>query len=365
MPSVLQRLSRASRFLIAALALTGALHAQTPEAVKLRETSERFQAAYDAKNWSEAIELGTQLALLEPGAPGHPYNLACVCALKGDGASALGHLETSVKLGWADVQLLGQDPDLASLRGLPGFERVLDAARANYAAVVAGFGARVDAAPPLFVFPMRSSAVEPVPLIVALHPYGSTAEWMAEWWKPVAEELGAVLVLPRAVLPFGGGFQWGEAEQANVVVERALAVLAKELEAREIQSDPKRTLLTGFSQGGYMALNLSRHRARDFTTVLAIAGRYAPEAILPAIEGVVDPYVILLVGEEDRELDSNRQADLDLAKRGVGHLLRTYPRVGHAFPPDHVGELASILREHWQLRAITPAGAEVPPAKRY
>lgn len=49
------------------------------------------------------------------------YNLACSLALTGATALALDALERAVALGYADVDQMEADDDLASLRGLPRF----------------------------------------------------------------------------------------------------------------------------------------------------------------------------------------------------------------------------------------------------
>ena len=53
------------------------------------------------------------------------YNIACVFALLGEDARAIGLLERAVELGWRDRSWMETDSDLASLRGTPRFEALL------------------------------------------------------------------------------------------------------------------------------------------------------------------------------------------------------------------------------------------------
>jgi serine/threonine protein kinase/tetratricopeptide (TPR) repeat protein len=60
------------------------------------------------------------------------YNLGCVSATSGDKREALEWLGTAIEGGFGDVDVMGKDPDLASLRGTPEYDRLFAAARSNY-----------------------------------------------------------------------------------------------------------------------------------------------------------------------------------------------------------------------------------------
>jgi hypothetical protein len=59
------------------------------------------------------------------------YNLACAQALQGKADAALASLAKAVDRGWIDVKHLQEDPDLDSLRALPRFEEIVQAAEAK------------------------------------------------------------------------------------------------------------------------------------------------------------------------------------------------------------------------------------------
>jgi hypothetical protein len=73
----------------------------------------------------------TTLGTGHPQTLGSLYNLACVQALLGDLTAAKASLRAAVDAGFAEVDLLEQDPDLASLRGDPEAADLIAAARAN------------------------------------------------------------------------------------------------------------------------------------------------------------------------------------------------------------------------------------------
>ncbi|MGH2670929.1 MAG: tetratricopeptide repeat protein, partial [bacterium] len=68
---------------------------------------------------------------------GHPetlrslYAMACGAALQGARPEALRYLREGVDHGYSDVKSLLEDSDLVSLRGDPGFEKILATARVN------------------------------------------------------------------------------------------------------------------------------------------------------------------------------------------------------------------------------------------
>jgi len=75
---------------------------------------------------------GRAREILEDGLRVHPeagalyYNLACVEALSGSNDQALSYLEAAMRRGFRDREAIDGDHDLAGIRGLPEFHRLVN-----------------------------------------------------------------------------------------------------------------------------------------------------------------------------------------------------------------------------------------------
>jgi len=72
-----------------------------------------------------ALQVDLRLARLRSKCPEVFYNLACSYALLNQVAPAVEALENAVELGFADLDYLLSDPDLASIRAHPLFQRLI------------------------------------------------------------------------------------------------------------------------------------------------------------------------------------------------------------------------------------------------
>jgi hypothetical protein len=90
----------------------------------LAQDEAQLAALAQAGDFARARTLIAQLIDREPREPRHRYNLACAEARLGFRELALDSLETSVRLGFKDRDLLLTDEDLAALRDLPRFQAV-------------------------------------------------------------------------------------------------------------------------------------------------------------------------------------------------------------------------------------------------
>ncbi len=304
---------------------------QTPEGAKLMQ---EMVTAYQAKEYDKAIEIGDRLVALEKTNPTHPYNMACLWALKGDSDKAVTWLGRSVELGFSDLNLLRSDPDLASIRETAGYKQA-EAKMANKFEF--NFEKAAAASKPIVVVPDGIDK-EKAKVIVALHPYGGTAEWIVEKWQKVAAEAGAVLVAPRAVRKVEGrdGFSWGVTDEADVLLKNALQALASEHKIK-----PDKMVLTGFSQGAFMTFNLGLKHADKFCGLIPVAGRYSSREAELA-EGT-SLRIYMMVGAKDRAVSTNRRAKDTFTEAGVPCELVVYEGLGHAFPEDHEAELKKAV----------------------
>ena len=75
--------------------------------------------------YHRALQVDVRLAALRPKSPTVLYNLACTYALLNQTRKALCALKRASDLGFSDVLLMLDDPDLESLRNHPGFEVIL------------------------------------------------------------------------------------------------------------------------------------------------------------------------------------------------------------------------------------------------
>jgi len=300
----------------------------------------QWQAAFDKHDLDQAIQIGLDLAQRKPADPQPAFDLARTYARAGDRQNALGWLTRSAERGFSHVSTLLRDEDLDDLLKREEYLAVLDRVRRNSAADLEKFKARADGAKILTVLPPNLDKAVPAPLIIALHGYGSNAQDMADTWREAAAKIGAVLIAPQALERAGSGFSWGVVEQGEFLVLHAI-----EKARAENNIDPKRIVVTGFSQGGAMTYTLAIRHSELFAGAIPVAGYYEhPVDPIPAQPTAKMPRFVIMVGEKDEPVAVNREAAKRLEAIGAPVQLRIYPNLGHRFPPDRQNEMDSALK---------------------
>ena len=138
-----------------------------------------------------------------------------------------------------------------------------------------------------------------------------------------------------------GGYSWGQPEEAEVIVNSAIKRVSEKYNV-----DADRIVLTGFSQGGHMAFFIGLNNTKKFRGIVPVAGSYSPGfASLIETASRAKTRYYLMVGGDDRALESNRQAEKDLSAAGIGVTLTVFPNLGHRFPENRAEELGKALRE--------------------
>jgi predicted esterase len=147
----------------------------------------------------------------------------------------------------------------------------------------------------------------PRPVVVFLHGQGGTPSGWQAFLQPVADELGVVLLLPKSDEPIG----WGIGADDRVL-EEALARLRAEVEV-----DPARLGIAGFSAGAAYAIEYAYSTRSPFVAVFAHSSPY--RTVVRLADPVGPPPLRLHYGTGD----FNYQSDVDgmlttmLAGRGV------------------------------------------------
>ena len=168
--------------------------------------------------------------------------------------------------------------------------------------------------------------------------------------KKVAGEIGAILIAPRAVFrtPDGTGITWIDPDRTHDPActddGQYLVQLAVETALGRYRIDKERMVLTGFSQGGIIAISSGPRSPHRFAGVIPMGAGYlrrfdAP----PETAGERPPRFYFMQGELERNHDQIRLAIADFKKAGFPTELRIYPNAGHRFPVERDEELRRAL----------------------
>ncbi len=306
----------------------------------------KLQKAMEAERWEKALPAALEIVKLDPTDATSHYNAGCVLARMGQPAAAVEALDHAAELGFSAAGTLRTDPDLESIRGLPGYAAVLKRVEETHAREMAVFKERMDRSRPLLYSPpVRTDGTDGAdggerrPLIVLLHGRGGRAENMARLFRPSAAKIGAVLVVPEAFEPYGNGFQWGDLDQAAYRVEHAI-----DFAAERYPIDRERVILAGFSQGAYISLASVTADPRRFAGVVAL-GACSTRDFALGEERIEDlPPIYIGVGSEDRAHDSCRPMARAYEAAGFEVKLRVYKGYGHVFPQNYEWELDRAFR---------------------
>lgn len=303
-------------------------------------------AAYNAKDWPQAIKHQLELVRLSPENETHAYNLACMYSLSGNDEAATAWLTEAAENGYSDLWLAELDTDLGNARSHPGYNSAISAIKVNQGRMHARLEAEFHKHDLMTILPQSYDQDVPAPLIIALHGGGGRPQNIVRAWTPVAAQMGAILVAPQALYELNGkiGYNWlkpGDetADEADLIVRLAFDLIEK-----RYKIDKQRTILTGFSLGGFVAHAVGARQPYRFAGVIPMAGLYIHEYDNPARPtGDRPPRFYFMVGEHDPNLEQNHLAVKDFMAAGFAVKLRVYPDVGHTFPKDWEREAREAL----------------------
>lgn len=305
-----------------------------------------FTYAYRDRDWSRAIEVGLELVEIAPKNDINAYNLACVYALNGDTGSAGTWLIAAAKGGFRHLKRFETDADLAGVRKGTAYATALELVKANQKKALARLEKKFLKHPPLVVLPSGYDETEASPLIIALHGYGCRADMMTMEWSGVADRIGAILVAPQGVYKVKGssGYSWFGPGSVDYDEADHLVRLTLDLVMKDYEIDRDRLILTGFSQGGYVAYVVSTKQPYLFPAVIPMGAGYVAAIDAPErATGSGRPRFYFMIGEHDQSVDQIDDAVEAFVRAGYAVEKRIYPGVGHAFPKNMIEEIHEAL----------------------
>lgn len=298
----------------------------------------RFLEALQRKDWIFARMLGERVVTVDPKDQLMFYNLACVEALTGNRDRAFERLTAATAVGFEEAGHTTRDPDLTSLREDPRFRTALEGMRRNRARSFENFKSEASAMKPSVFVPEALELTKPVRLIVALHGFGANGADIASAWQETATETKSIVVAPDAVRIAGDGYEWRFPEEAEWLVLHTIEEIRK-----SYAIDEREILLTGFSQGAAMALDIGVRHPELFRGLIAIAGGLDPGFDWSVVPSGPRPRIALRVGGADRILPLVRDSEARLLDKGYEVSSQVYPDLPHSFPPDTVLELKRAI----------------------
>ncbi len=315
---------------------------------KADRLAREYAEAHAQGKWPEAIQVSLKLNELVPGNSEHQYNLACAYARNTEPDKAAVWLTKAAANGFSLLRFFKNDPDLANLRPHAGYKAALSIVKKNREGELAALKAKFEQTPMHVVLPPAYDKDQAAPRIVALHGKGARAPGIAEGWRNVAAEMGAVLIAPQAVIPMGPGFSWNNADTNDSLCDNAefLVRLTVEFAMDNYRIDKERTVLTGFSEGGFMSQMVGPRPPYLFTGVIPMGCGYLREFDEPSkAVGDRPPRFYFMAGERDRAVPAVqlRLAAKDYVAAGFRSKVRIYPKVAHAFPINRDEELRTAL----------------------
>jgi predicted esterase len=192
------------------------------------------------------------------------------------------------------------------------------------------------------VFPPKSSAEKPYPVIVFLHGQGGSLDLIKSYWSPDAfVELGylVVYIQPDEVTRYNG-YAWPE--DYSLARKQIIQVIDTVKDDYEI--DPAQISLAGFSRGSMIALDMTLRQSIPVSNCITISCPERPfldEFSASDLEQI-DTRITLLYGERVFS-DEGKPLMKKLDQLGVPYNVEFFPKGGHWYPPDIVERTIAIL----------------------
>ncbi len=259
-------------------------------------------------------------------------------AAAGSADEALAALERAVAQGCRyKKEWLAENPQLISLKALPGFADLVARSDRAYQEATA-------AAKPHLTFAVPDTLPDAFgyPLLMVLHGNNSNMKETAPHWASMADK-GWVVAVPQSteVGMSPDTYTWNDREETAKQLDLQL-----ERVKRASEIDASRIIIAGFSMGGLQAIALTltkRIKARGFIAVAAWLPHIREFTTL--VEGGAGKMLraYLLVGEED----ASREGAAALVDLFTSHKLKAQldlrAGLGHEYPEDMAETLPKAL----------------------
>jgi phospholipase/carboxylesterase len=229
---------------------------------------------------------------------------------------------------------------------------VLAAARAAFAAPAAP---AAQALPYIEIVTGGAAADAELPLVIALHGRGDTAERFARLFDGLPARARVAILRPPHAWGSGqawflGARAWVEnrppiAAELGALADRVVATADAIRAARPTRGLP---VVMGFSQGGMLTWTVAVKHPRAFAAAFPVAGFLFPESLdRVRVDARALPRIVAFHGSADPlvSADDDRRGARLLEARGARIDLRIYPGVQHELPPALRKELFTEMSQ--------------------
>jgi predicted esterase len=252
---------------------------------------------------------------------------ACILSLLEEPNEAIQVLQDGMNLGyWWAESILRTDPDLASLQGLPEFETIVRRCETLHQE------SEKENPAEILVYPPEKGLSSPTPFLILLHSRSGNPEEMALPYLGLIQQGWLVAVVKSSQMLFPGGYAWDNRERAY----KDILDMVDELK-RNFPASFSPMLVSGFSQGGGLALEITIKQLLPLNGALAVAPYLRDtQASIPSPDqrSITPPRIYLVTGDDDTGQEGFARIMDFLRTYRIPFQQECHPHLGHEYPID-------------------------------
>lgn len=200
--------------------------------------------------------------------------------------------------------------------------------------------------------PTAAPDTAPLPLVLVMHGRGADANDLADLAPMLDPPGGARFVFPNAPTPFEAapgmtfGYTWFDGwPPRGQSLQEARAVLLEFIDdmVARYPTPPGKLIISGFSQGGLMAIDAGYRTAQPLAGIVVMSGAIA-EADAPDFAAKKDIPVLIVHGTDDDMIPvlAARRARRLLEQHGVEPEYHEFP-MGHHVTPESLETVRNFM----------------------
>jgi predicted esterase len=309
------------------------------------ELTNKIQSHFTEGTYAEGLSLASEYVTIYPEEfPLLNYWRICLAARMNEFPTANKILESTLASGsWYSELLLRDSPSLAPLQGENEFERLV------------GISLQMRASDPATVVPMLvvrpkdacGPKDEGCPAVIFLHGNQDTAQKNVPHWQSLADKGWLVAVPQSSAAMWADAYVWMDHDSAADEVTKHFERLNN-----EYSLDRGRIIMAGFSMGAEVALTMALNGVIDAKGFILLGpggpfmddlSKWAPPIEKAKGKGLRG---VIMMGLADETIPQDNIHTLveRLNEAGVACDLKTYPELGHEYPPDFEAALQDAIK---------------------